>query len=269
MSGAVFFETLRRSWRGMFMWGVGLGLMAWIQVIIVPDVESLKKMAELMETLPKWMMDAFGGADIEYMATPEGYLTLQWFSWFVLILSIYAVMAGLNVTANEEDRGIMDVLLSLPLPRWRIIVEKFTAYSLLIVGIVALTWLGLWLGGLMTPSMAIDTGKLLVSSFNALPSTLVILAFTIFSAVLLRRRGTAIAIASIFVIASYFVDVLGRAVTNEAVNAVRAFSFFTYYDSVAVMKNGLVWNNVIILSFVTILLIGSGVWLFQRRDVGV
>src|SRR5262245_38818129 len=105
MSGAVFFETVRRSWKGMVYWGVGLGLMAWLQTIIIPDVEALKKMADLMKSLPPFLLQAFGSTDIAFMSTPEGYMTLQWFSWAVLILAVYSVLSGLNVTANEEDRG--------------------------------------------------------------------------------------------------------------------------------------------------------------------
>jgi ABC-2 type transport system permease protein len=269
MSGAVFFETLRRDWRGMIWWGIGLGFMAWLQIVIIPDVESLQKMADLMESLPSFMVDAFGGGDIQYMATPEGYLTLRWYSLVVLILAVYTVSCGLNVTANDEDRGILDMLLSTPLPRWRLIVEKFAAYSILTAGIIAMTLGAMWIAMQMSPTISVDMSRLTVSSFNILPSALLIMAFTILIATIVRRRGLAGAIAAVFVVGSYFLDTLGQSASNETLVALNKLSFYNYYDSINVMKNGLAWGNVIGISAVALLMVSAGIWFFQRRDVGV
>jgi ABC-2 type transport system permease protein len=269
MSGAVFFETLRRSWRGMLWWGLALGSMTLLQVVIVPDVESLKKIAEMMETMPKFLLDALGTTDMQFMATPEGYITLQWFSFSVLILGVYAVIAGLNVTANEEDRGIMDILLSLPLPRWRIIVEKFAAYTILTTGVIAFTFLGLWIGLLLTPGLNANVGTMLIASFNSLPATILIMAFTVLIAALLRRRNRAAAFAGAFIVGSYLIDTMARAASNPILNVVRYVSFYSYYDPVGVIKNGLVWGNILVLVAASILMVAVGVWAFQRRDVGV
>jgi ABC-2 type transport system permease protein len=269
MNGPVFFETLRRSWKGMVYWGVGLGLMAWLQTIIVPDVEALKKMADLMESLPPFLLQAFGTTDITFMTTPEGYMTLQWFSWIVLILAVYAVLSGLNVTANEEERGTMDILLSMPIPRWRVVVEKSLAYTVLIAGIIVLNFLGLWLGVIMTPALSMDTGKLAASTFNMFPPVVLILAFTVLMGTLARRRSVAAALAAVFVVASYFVDTLGKAASETVMNTVRAVSFYSYYDPVTVMQNGLPWANVIGLLVVAVLLVFGAVWAFQRRDINI
>ena len=40
---------------------------------------------------------------------------------------------GMRVTANEEDSGILDVVLSLPVRRWQVMVEKIAAYLVTIV----------------------------------------------------------------------------------------------------------------------------------------
>jgi hypothetical protein len=40
MNGAIFVEALRRNWRAMLFWGLGIGLITWMQVIIIEDEED-------------------------------------------------------------------------------------------------------------------------------------------------------------------------------------------------------------------------------------
>src|SRR5688572_5196057 len=102
MTGTIFMETLRRNWRGMLFWGVGIGLIAWLQIIILPDVDSLQQMADLMETLPPIFLQMLGGSnDPAFLSTPQGYLNFRFFGTLPLFLSVYVVAAGLGITANE------------------------------------------------------------------------------------------------------------------------------------------------------------------------
>ena len=270
MSGAIFLETLRRGWRGMLWWGLGIGSLGFVSIIIVPDVQTLEQMAELMETLPPFLIQALGGGDISFMATPEGYLALQYFSVTLIIFAVYAVVSGLNVSANEEERGILDVFLSLPVARWRLVLEKFLAYSILIAGAIIISFVCMWIGIRITPSLAeVDMGKIIGATFAMLPASLLVLAFTLFVAALVRRRGLAIALAAVFVIGSYFIDTIGRAAPDTFVSSLRAISFFAYYDGAGVMQNGLSWASMLILFIATVVLLVGGIWCFQRRDVGL
>lgn len=268
MNGSIFMEALRRNWRGAFFWGIGVGLIAWLQIIILPDVDSLQRMAELMESLPPSMMQMFGGGDASFMATPEGYLSVRFFSLMPVVISIYAVMAGLNVTANEEDLGIMDMLVSLPLPRWRVIVERLLAFSLLTCLILLLTSLGLWTGVAMSPIFQIPAAILFTSTFAMLPLLLAVQAFTVLVATILRRRSGAMALAFVFVIGGYFLNALGGAATGTILYDLSALSVFRYYDGSQVFMNGLVWGDMVLMSAVALLFAAGGVWFFQRRDIG-
>jgi ABC-type transport system involved in multi-copper enzyme maturation permease subunit len=203
MTGAIFRHTLERNWRAMLLWGIGIGLIGYIQAALLLNVDALQQMADLMETLPPVLLQAFGGDDVAALATPEGYLSFRYFGFILVIFTVYALLAGLDVTAVEEDKGIMDVLLSLPLPRWRLVVEKFLAYALLICGIVILSFIGLWLGVEAVPALGVDSMKLLQGSANILPATLLLLAATTLIAAL-PGRGTAGAVATIFLVGSFF-----------------------------------------------------------------
>jgi ABC-type transport system involved in multi-copper enzyme maturation permease subunit len=267
MNGTVFWETLRRGWRGMLYWGLGLAAYGLMLTLIVQDANILKQYGEIAKAFPPALLKLFGG-DATMLATPEGFLAYGFFGYMLLIFAVYAILSGLNITANEEDQGIMDVVLSLPVPRHQVIVEKFLAYTLMIVVIIAIAFLGLLVGSQFS-ALKIDATKLLQSTLNIVPSALLMVAFTAWAGTFFRSKATATAVAAFFVVGSYFLNFLGEAASETVFNALRSLSFFRYYDHNAVILNGLSWSNVGLLLAVTVALVAGSLWFFQRRDIGV
>jgi beta-exotoxin I transport system permease protein len=270
MSGAIFKETLRRSWRTALYLGLGVASMALYCMFIIPDDKTLKQVSGLVQSFPV-LVSALGGGDAAFLGTPEGMLNYAFFSWIVLLLAGYAVIAGLNITSSEEDRGIMDILLSAPVPRWRVVVEKFLAYMVVVAVAVLIGYGALIIGvqyTIVRSMLTIGTpARFAESSLNMLPSTLIVLAFTALVATLIRRRNVAAAIASVFVVASFFIEMIGRSAPSA--DNLRLLSFYSYYDSAGVMKDGLAWGNVAGLLAVTVLMVAGAAWAFHRRDINV
>jgi ABC-2 type transport system permease protein len=268
MSGVVFRETLRRNWKAAILMGVMMALMAAYITVIFGNSEMLANMGGMLKSM-SFLVDTLGGGDAAFIATPAGMLNYGFFSWMVLLLAGWAVLAGLNVTANEEDRGILDMVLTTPVPRWRLVLEKLLAHTLVIMVSLAIGYVALAVSVGNTAAFAaqLNASRLLECMFNMVPPILLVLAFTALLATLLRRKNTVSTICGVFVIASYFVDMLARSVPDA--DGLRALSFFKYYDPVNVMKNGLVWGNTLGLLAVTFLMIGGAVWAFRRRDIGL
>lgn len=266
MPRSIFNEMFRRNWRGMLYWGIGLGVMGFVMMVIIPNIGMLKQFENIMTSMPA-VVKALGMEDAAQMATPDGFISAGYFGRVILLLAVYAVLAGLNVTANEEDAGILDLLLSLPLPRWRIILEKFAAYVLMSIIIVIMGLIGLCLGSI-TSAIQVDVGKLVISSVNVLPTLFFMLAFTMFAATFFRRKNQATAFAALFIVGSYVVDFAGNAAGESPLARLRAFSFFAYYDNAHIMQTGLNGAAIGLLLVLTVILVGASVWCFQRRDIG-
>ncbi|MBZ0279068.1 MAG: ABC transporter permease, partial [Anaerolineae bacterium] len=146
MIGSVFKETLRQTWVQMVYWGVGIGVLAGFGVLFVPVMDALN-IVKFLETLPPVLLAAVGvGSDMEFLATTEGMVGVILFGKMLLIFAAYPVVMGLRVTVNEEDSGTLDVLLSLPVARWQVIIEKFLAYLVTIIVISLLAYIGLMIG---------------------------------------------------------------------------------------------------------------------------
>ena len=150
------------------------------------------------------------GSELEIFATNEGFVAIGFFGKSALIFAVYPVVMGMRITANDEDSGVMDVLLSLPVERARVIIEKFLAYGLSCVGVVLLIYLGLHLGVLLG-GVDLDVARLAEITFYLIPLMVFIMAFTVLIAVLARRRTIALGIVTAFIIVSYMLQTIGAA----------------------------------------------------------
>jgi ABC-2 type transport system permease protein len=269
MTGVVFMETLRRHWRQAIYWGLAIGFLLFVNIVAIPTVDALEQMGELLETLPPVMLQMFGMSDTAYLATPEGYLASQTFALLLLILGAYAILGGLNVTANDEERGVMDSVLALPISRTRLILEKLLAYVLMALLVLLTLFLLTWLALILTPALVVDVGKVAAATLNAIPGTLVVLAFTVLMGAVIRRRGLALGLSALFLIVSYFVDNLGKAAGGSFLETIRPLSFHVYYDGINAMRDGLNGGNIVLLLLVAVILVALSLVAYQRRDVGI
>lgn len=268
--GAILRETLRRDWRAILWWGGGGALMAFLVVAMAPSTDFLEAYEGIVEMMPAGVVEALIGEEASFAATPEGYITTEFFSWIVLVYAMYGVIAGLSVTVNEEENGILDVLLAQPVPRWRVVVEKAIAYALLMTAIVLVSVFGLWLGEAAVNVLAVDNLRLLEMAFNMLPSALVTFAFIVFIGNLVRRRILAAWIGGVFIVGSFVIDFLSKLAPDSPIlGPLAPLSFYGYYAPSQVIQHGLNIADISVLLAASALLLAGGVLLFQRRDVGV
>jgi ABC-2 type transport system permease protein len=266
MNGAIFIETFKRSWRQMLYWSLGMaGLGAYIAAVL-PSAGKLKM--EMIEDMPPIMLQAFGLSDTAMLATPEGLIAFGFLTYGLLILLVFAVLAGLNVTANEEDDGILDLVLSLPIARWKIVAEKLAAYALMLTVILIASYVGLLIG-VATTGLEIELTNILLGGGNMLFGLLSVMTFTAFVAVFVRRKATATSIVVSTLILMYFINFIGNTVGDSLAGSIRNLSFFRYADAQYVVVEGFniaYWG---LLGGVAVLFLVAALWTFERRDVGV
>ena len=253
----------------MLGWGVGFGLIALLNIIAVPDASGMQATAEAISKMPTFVVQMVGGGDLAFLASPAGFLNNQYFAMILVFFGVYAIIMGLNITANEEDKRIIDVLLSAPVPRWRVVVEKMIAYGVLAAGVLAISTVGIFLSLRTVPKVQIAPWIVLDASLYILPGTLVMIAFTAFVGTVVRRRARAMAIAVVFLIVSWFIDIMGRTVTTSFINKLRVISFYAYYDTAGVMRHGVSAVDLVVPLVAATLLAAGAVWSFQRRNISV
>ncbi len=263
MLSNVFLKTLR-DWRlSLPLWGIGMALLALWVIVLYPSIG--KDLADTMKDLPPALAIFVGEA--ADMASPEGYLSSQMFALMVpLLFLVLTIGFGGSMIAREEEQGTLDLLLSNPIPRWRVVLEKFAAMVVIIMLLALTLWLGFVIGAAIASveisflriAEATFSGALLGLTFGALALALVCAT---------GKRIWAISIPAVLAIVSFLLN--GFAPLVEALEPYRKLSPFYYYNGAEPLVNGLNPVHVAVLLGLTLLLLAVALIAFERRDLAV
>ncbi len=270
MAWITFTETLRRGWVSAIYWGIGLAVWAVTMVLFFQDIETLEAYGAILDSMPPALLSAFGIEGAETFTTPEGILGYGYFFYAILILAVYAVLAGLGVSAGDEDSGILDMVLSQPLPRWRLMVEKTLAFGVLIGFIVLIATVALAVAmPISTLAAELSLSRVLAASVAMVIIGVMVLSVTVFLGALLRRRARAAAAAGTFVAASFMLDSVGAAIGGDIETLFSALSFFDAYSGTTILVHGVNWGAMLLIAGVSVALMAAALWRFDRRDLAV
>jgi ABC-2 type transport system permease protein len=261
----VYLKSLRDMRRSIVWWSLGLIAMTALMVAVYPTVRDNPDLNRLVESYPEALKAfiAFGGS-IDY-TSGAGYLGSELFSFMVpLLLSIAAIGAGARATAGEEEAGTIDLLLSNPVSRRRLVFEKTAALATEIVLLALVLWIAL-LVGVEIVGMDISSANL-----GAATAAAALLAFSFGAIALLAgavsgRRSTAIGVPAALGVAAYLVSSLGSLVDSLEF-ASKASPYYHYVASDS-LRQGLELEHVGFLLGVGFLAAGLAVLAFERRDL--
>ena len=137
----LFLKTLRDGRRALAWWSIGLVALAAYVTSLWPTVrENAVQFNEFLDNAPDALRAFAGGVRVDF-ATGPGYLNSQVFTFMVpLLFLIFAIRLGSRATAAEEQTGTMDLLLSAPVPRVRVIGHTFAAMAAATLVLGAVLW---------------------------------------------------------------------------------------------------------------------------------
>ena len=144
MLRSVFTKDLWDRRIAMIWWVVGMVLLTLWLAVLYPVLRDSDAMQDFLEEFPAELLAAFG-MDPDTFLTGAGYLSAQMFSFIApIVILAFAIVAGVAATAGEERRGTMDMLLSTPVTRRSIAIQKGLSLATLtgvIVAAIAITLL--------------------------------------------------------------------------------------------------------------------------------
>jgi ABC-2 type transport system permease protein len=198
------------------------------------------------------------------LASPEGFLSAEFYSWVPLLFITVAIIAATGTTAGEEAAGTLDLLLAQPVTRRRLLLEKAGGLAIaLTLGSLA-SMSGFLVAKLFT-GFAIGPVRLLEATAYMVPVTLLFTTLALWAGVTFATRGAASMVVIGVVIASYFLQLLGG--TVKAMNDIRKISPFYWSDASGVLVHGFDWPRAVGMLAVAGLFLGLALWSFERRDI--
>lgn len=267
MRRSIFLRTLWSFRVAILGWGVGLGILMFVVVAAFETAIGGMPPATKAEFLLAFQSVGWLWDYPKAVVSTGGYATAK-YSILLTLVSIWGILAGTRILRGQEETGQLDMLLSLPRSRARVVVEKLGAL------LVALLLIGAIIGLFAYGGTAKVTGikfsfadalleglmvSLLAASFAGL--SVLVSQFT-------RRRATAAGITgALFALAVVLNSV---SLISPAYDWVGKLSPVYYFriSKPLVEDYGMNWGAAGVLLVLALVFAGVGTALFLRRDVG-
>jgi ABC-2 type transport system permease protein len=266
MPRSVLSKTLWDRRRSFAWWTLGLvGLVA-LMTAVYPTIRDNPEMNRLVDEYPEALKAfiAFGGA-VDY-TSGAGYLGSELFSLMIpLLFIVCSVGNGAGAVAGEEERGTLDLLLSTPVTRRRVAVEKIAAMALELFGLVLVLCAALWVGAAAVGMDDVSAAQLAAATTSAglLALAFGAIAFLVGAATGPSAQANRVATAG--AVAAYLVN--GLAALVEILEIPQKLSPFYHYAIGDPLRQGLALDHSLVLVAITLAAAAAGVIAFERRDL--
>ena len=265
MLGNVALKSIHDLRRPIVWWSLGLFLYAFVIVLFYPSVSDIPELNRILGD-ENSIFRVFVG-DIEDIASPEGFLTAEMLSFtFPLLFIVFNLWQGTSCLAGEERRGSLEVLLSHPVRRSTILLQKFAAMVTGTAALVVVVFVGTLAG-----TIAVDLDLSLLNAFQAFVGLgLLGMSFgtlALFVGALTGKPSTTIAVGGAAGIVAYVANTFGPIV--DGLEWAQYVSPIYYFISGDPMTNGLNATHVGILLGMTAALVAAASYLFEQRDLAV
>lgn len=261
---AVLTRTLARERRPMLGWLAGIGVLSLVTIGSWPAVEgSAADLEQVLAGLPDAITAFFGEGIADFSAA--GIVGSRLFGSIGLALFIgFAVSRGARAIAGEAQDGTLELLVTQPVSRVAVAVDKVVAAALALAVLIVVQMVLLLvsvplvdLGFAWQDVVAASAGLYLLSGiFGAL-------AFAVGAATL--NRQLAVAVAAGLAAVLFLLTGLGGLV--DGLEPVADLSPFTAYDGTRVLAEGVEVLPLAIFAALSVLLVAVGLAVFDRRDI--
>jgi len=269
--GSVFAKTVRDSVRAIL---IGTAFLA---AVIVSGAAAMAaafgtaatrfQARALADTMPPVLQGLLGPP--VGLTTLGGFVEWRFYVVIALFLPIWSILALSSTLAGEADRGSLDLVLVGVLTRRRIAVEKVLGHLAAVAVTMAVTAGCLVAAGAIfatLPGDEIPADAAL--GFVALAAVLMLTPGAIaFAAAPVIGRGAAAGLAGGVMILAYFSSAFRTAI--PAFDAIAPLSWFAWVHGHVPLAGIFDWPALGGAAVAVAVLLVAGVWLFERRDVGI
>ncbi len=255
---ALVLAQLHERRRSLLSWGLPIGAWSAFVVAIYPSVEDA--LSKAVSSYPESLKQAFGIAEL---TSVEQYLNAEMLSLIVPLavgyLAVRSVASGLSGAAES---GRLDVLLSAPVSRRRLVASGFLAAAIELAAVLLVSVLITALGGLLAGA-GLSFSQALAGFANVWPLALLFAGFGVVATGWSLRTSVVTGSVAGVLVAMYVADLVGR--LDTSLDWIRYGSVFRYYGKA--IEDGIDPVSFIGVTAVAIATAALGALLFDRRDI--
>jgi ABC-2 type transport system permease protein len=248
--------------RGTTVLVVLLAVYAAFVLAIAPDL--IEQLGDVFESYPETIRKMMG---IRGMGTVAGFLAVEFyqFGWLIVLGLYFAYSAG-SLIADDVETDHMDTLLSAPVSRSKVVVEKFLSLLMPILAINVVVGLIVYAGAtVIEVDGSLELADIVAVHALSIPYLLCCAGIGLGLSVLASRASTAQRAALGVVFGLYMLESLVLDTDYEWVGTIAPTR---YYDPTAILVDGTYdfASAAILLGAAIVLVIASQLW-FRRKDI--
>jgi ABC-2 type transport system permease protein len=270
--GSIYGKTIRDS-RLAFL--IAAGLLGGITLVlgaaigtVFPTPAARLEVNALIGSMPASMVNLFGNATLmgSKLGTLGGYMTWKYGALFALGTALWSILALSGTLAGEASRGSLDIVAAAPFGKRRIALEKLAAH-------LTMLWLAMAFIAIMIVVSSNAFGDATLGDRISIESAVGFALWAGFIAMFFG--GLALALAP-FLGRSGSAGVAGLAMVAlwaasglEVGGPLVLLSPFHWTADHIPLVGDYDWPGLAAVGVVAVVLLGLGVELFRRRDLGV
>jgi len=255
-------QELKFRRKAIIGWGLGLCFFPIVYIGIWPSVAD--EMAGLADLEIYQAMGMSLGTFADWVAS---ILIVM----FPLVAAIYATINGTGTLAGEEEDGRLEMVVTLPLKRWKIVTAKAIALSIstiiifAIVSAVSLIVFQSIEGQIETELVGMDLFNAVMSAW---PMVFAVGMISMFLATFCSSRRIASMISAVILVISYFGSNLAG--STAALEPFEPFFLFTYLNGTGkAVIEGQQTGDIWVLLSIGLVSFALALYFFQRRKLTV
>lgn len=261
-------KAARELWPATLLFGLLIGVVEVVLAYVLPTFQEQLSAQWTQIKFIQSIVQAMLGTDAAGGLGPEMFLSIAWVHPVVLaIVWAHAIVCATRTPAGEVDRGTMDVLLGLPVSRREVFVSETVAVVASALLVLAMAWLGNLLGGSAASTAThASASRIVIVLANLLCLYLAVSGFAWLVSALSDRRGKAMTVVFVLVLASFLLNYLAQ--FWEPAKRVSFLSVVSYYRPLFVLRDG-AWpaaDMAILAATALVTWLAAGV-IFSRRDL--
>jgi len=261
---SIYLKTLREGRLAVLGWGLGMGLLVVAVEASVGSVVGAPGGAQALADITrsfKW------AADPVAVTTVGGYTTWK-LAFTVLLIAVWPLIAASRVLRGAEERGTMDVLLSLPRARLRVALEALAAVWTSLLAMSLIVALLAYLGG-ASAHAAFSLGDALLFGLNLALAAGVFGSIALLVSQFTLRARTAAGAAGGLLFFFIVLDMLHRTVPGTLwLSALSPVYYFDLSKPLVPSYGTDPWAMLLLLGL-SLVLSSVAIALFVRRDIGL
>jgi ABC-2 type transport system permease protein len=261
---AEFKHTLRRFSGRIWGWGISLALYSLMLVYFYQMItRSAESMNAMLSQYPPELLAFFG--ELAVATTPKAYLDTYYYLYMTVIAGIFAVGAGAALLADDEERGMLDLVMAHPVSRSALFWGRWLAFATATAAILALGWVA-WLPYAQRVGLNLTPLQFLLPNLPLLAELLLFGALALLLSMVLPSKSMAGSLAGALLAANWLLR--GLAAMNKNLQAIMKWTPLHFYQG-GLAVDGLNSAWFIGLLAAGLLLALAAQLLFQHRDIRV